>query len=86
MMVEEKEEEVFEHAVPIISFNSGCSLKFIDESAEDITFKGNDDEENPVIATRHDTLGSCSDDREIQVGIGCFWKCAPVMEIVTSIA
>jgi hypothetical protein len=38
------------------------------------------------MATRHDTMGSHSEDHENKVGVGGFWKCAPVMEIVTSIS
>jgi hypothetical protein len=94
----EEEADVFEDAVSVNSINSGCALYkgaesiglsrcTIYHSAQDINVKESDDEGEPMMATRHDTMGSSSDNHENQVGVGGFWKCAPVIEIVvTSIA
>jgi hypothetical protein len=93
----EEKADMFEDAVSVNSINSGCTLNkgtepiglsryTIYHSAQDLDVEESDDEGNPMMATRHDTMGSCSDDHENQVGVGGFWKCAAVIEIVTSIA
>jgi len=93
----EEEAALFEDAVSVNSVNSGCASKketehiglsrcTIYHSAQDLNIKESDDEGTQMMATRHDTMGSCSDSHENQVGGGVYWKCAPVIEIVTSIA
>jgi len=93
----EEEVELLEGAASMKAANSGSawnkgtehissSRPSIYHSAQDVNIKESDDEGKPMMATRHDTVGSCSDKHENQVGGGGFWKCAPVVEIVTSIA
>jgi hypothetical protein len=94
----EEEADLFEDAVAMNSVNSGCvwdkgtehiglSRCSIYHSAQDLNIKESDEEGKPMMATKHDTMGSSSDNHENQVGGGGgFWKCAPVVEIVTSIA
>ena len=92
----EEKADLFEDAESVNSVNLGCawnkgtehiglSRGTIYQSAEDF-IKESDDEGKPMMATTHDTIGSCSDNHENQVSGGGFWKCAPVVEIVTSIA
>jgi len=93
----EKEADLFEDAVSMNAVNLGSarnkgtehillSCSSIYHSAQDLSIKESDDEGKPMMATRHDAVGSSSDKHENQVGGGGFWKCAPVVEIVTSIA
>jgi len=93
----EEEAHLFEDVVAMNSVNSGCvwnketediglSRCSIYHSAQDLNIKESDEEGKPMMATKHDTMGSCSDSHENQVGGGGFWKCAPVVELVTSIA
>jgi hypothetical protein len=93
----EEEARLFEDAVSVNSVNSGSvwikgtehiglSRHTIYHSAQDLNIKEGGDEGKPMVATKHDTQGSSSDNHENQVGGGGFWKCAPVVEIVISIA
>jgi len=93
----EEEADLFEDAVSMNSVNSGYVWKkgtehiglshcTIYHSAQDLNVKESDDEGKPMMTTRDDTVGSCSGNHENQVGRGGFWKCTPVVEIVTSIA
>jgi len=93
----EEEADLFEDAVSLNAVNLGSAWNkgtehiglsrcTIYHSAQDFNIKESDDEGKPMMATRHDSVGSSSDKHENQVGGGGFWKCAPVIEIVTSIA
>jgi hypothetical protein len=93
----EEERDLFEDAVSVNSVNSGSvwnkgreyiglSRCTIYHSAQDLNIRETDDEGNPVMATRHDTVESCSGNHENQVGAGVFRKYAPVIEVTTSIA
>ena len=79
----EEEADLFEDAVSVNSVNSGyawnkgterigLSRCTIYHSAQDINVNESDDERNPMMATRHETVGSCSDNNENQVGGGGF--------------
>jgi hypothetical protein len=89
--------DMFEDAASVNLVNLGCpwnkgtehiglSRCTIHHNSQDLNIKESDNEGKPMMATRHDTVGSCSDNQKHQVGGGGFWKCALVIEIVTSIA
>jgi hypothetical protein len=88
----EEETDLFEDAVSVNSVDSGSVLKKGSEyiglsrctvyhSLQDLHTKESDDEGNPMMAARHDTVESCSGNHETQVRAGGFWNCAPLIGI-----
>jgi hypothetical protein len=79
----EEKADLFEDAESANSVNSGCAWNKATEriglsrctiyhSAQDFNIKESDDEGKPMMATTHDTVGSCSDNHENQVSGGGF--------------